>query len=231
MPLDPAQALRLQTWLSPAFPTGAYAYSHGLERAVEAGKVRDRDSLVEWLDADLRQGTGRNDAILFALAHRAVREAGTNAFLEVATLAAAMRGTAELALESTAQGGALLATVRLAWPDPRLDRIAARLTAARIAPTLPVAAAACIALHGVALDDALPLYVQATVANLVSAGVRLVPLGQTDGQRAIAALEPAVTAVAAAALAATEKDLGSAATMVDIASAQHETQYTRLFRS
>ena len=231
MPLNPAQSLRLQTWLSPAFPTGAYAYSHGLERAVEAGKVRDRDSLVEWLDADLRHGTGRNDAILFALAHRAVRESGTNAFLEVATLAAAMRGTTELALESTAQGGALLATVRLAWPDPRLDRIATRLTAARIAPTLPVAAAACIALHGIALDDALPLDVQATVANLVNAGVRLIPLGQRDGQRAIATLEPAVTEVAAAALTATQKDLGSAATMVDITSAQHETQYTRLFRS
>jgi urease accessory protein len=231
MPIDAAQALRLQTWLSPAFPTGAYAYSHGLERAVEAGTVRDRDTLIDWLDADLRHGSGRNDAILFALGHRAAREPGMRAFLEVATLAASLRGTSELALESTAQGGALLATVRLAWPDPRLDRIAARLTAAHIAPVLPVAAAACIALHGIALDDALPLYVQATVANLVGAGVRLIPLGQSDGQRAIAALEQAVAEVAAAALTAKAEDLGSAATMIDISSAQHETQYTRLFRS
>ena len=231
MPIDAAQALRLQTWLSPAFPTGAYAYSHGLERAVEDGTVHDRDTLIDWLDADLRHGSGRSDAILFALTHRAAREAGDRAFVEIAGLAAALRGTSEFALESSAQGGALLATVRLAWPDPRLDRITARLTAARIAPTLPVAVAACVALHGIALEDALPLYVQSTVANLVGAGVRLIPLGQSDGQRAIAALEAAVTEIAAAALAATIEDLGSAATMVDITSARHEIQYTRLFRS
>jgi urease accessory protein len=224
MPSD--AALRLQAWLSPAFPTGAYAYSHGLEMAVEDGAVRDRATLVDWLDADLRFGSGRNDAILFSLAHRAARRQGLGVFRAVASLAAAMRGTAELALESSAQGAAFLATVRTAWPNARLDALAEG-----IAPTLPVAVAAAVAAHGIALGEALPLYLQSTVANLVNAGVRLIPLGQSDGQRAVAALEPAVQDVAREAERAHISDLGSAAFLVDIASARHETQYTRLFRS
>ena len=231
MPTDPALALRLQTWLSPAFPTGAYAYSHGLERAVEDHTVRDRDTLIDWLDADLRHGAGRNDAILFVLAYRASGEPGSRAFLHIAELAAALRGTSELALESAAQGAALLTTVRLAWPHQRLDLLSAGLSAAHIVPCLPVAVAACIAVHGMKLEDALPLFVQSSVANLVNAGLRLIPLGQSDGQRAIAALEGAITEVVQGALSATVDDLGSAAVVVDIASARHETQYTRLFRS
>jgi urease accessory protein len=232
MPIDPTLALRLQSWLSPGFPTGAYAYSHGLERAVADGAVRDRASLVDWLDADLRRGAGRNDAILFACAHRAAsRRAGVTAFIEVAELAAALRGTAEFVLESTAQGAAFLQAVRIAWPHRRLDVLAARLDVAEIRPALPVAVAACVAVHGIALEDALPLFLQASTANLVSAGVRLIPLGQTDGQRAIAALEVAVVETAREALASGLDALGSAAVMVDLASMRHETQYTRLFRS
>jgi urease accessory protein len=231
MPIEAALALRLQTWLSPAFPIGAYAYSHGLERVVEDGAVHDADTLVDWLDADLRHGTLRNDAILFALAHRAALESGSRPFLAIAELAAALRGTSELALESSAQGAALLATVRLVWTHPRLDLLSARLVASHIVPTLPVAAGACIAVHGIALDDALPLFVQSMTASLINAGVRLIPLGQSDGQRAVAALEGAVTDIANAATTATADDLGSAAVAVDIASSRHETQYTRLFRS
>jgi urease accessory protein len=142
-----------------------------------------------------------------------------------------MRGTSELALESTAQGAALLTTVRLAWPHQRLDLLSAGLSAVHVVPCLPVAVAACIAVHGMKLEDALLLFVQSSVANLVNAGIKLIPLGQSDGQRAIAALEGGVAEVAQAALSATIDDLGSAALVVDIESARHETQYTRLFRS
>jgi urease accessory protein len=224
-------ALRLQSWLSPGFPTGAYAYSHALEWAVEEGAVRNCAMLIDWLEAELSHGTLRNDAILFALAHRAMLRPDLCAFLEIARLAAALRGTAELALESTAQGTALLATVRLAWPQPKLDTLVAALAAAEVAATLPIALAAAITAHNIALDDALPLVVQSTAASLVNAAVRLIPLGQSDGQRAIAALEGAVAALAARSRDATIDDLGSAAFIVDIASARHETQYTRLFRS
>jgi urease accessory protein len=226
---DLRRLMRLQSWLSPAFPVGAFSYSHALEWAVEAGWVSDRASLVDWLDADLRFGAGRCDAILFACAYRSARE--MQSLVEVARLAAVMRGTAELALESTAQGTAFLATLRRAWPNDTLDEIARHFEADEITPTLPVAAGVAAALDGAPLDASLALYLQATTANLVSAGVRLVPLGQTDGQIAVAALEDAAIAIVAETATATLDDLGSAALTVDIASMHHETQYTRLFRS
>ncbi len=226
---DLRHLMRLQSWLSPAFPVGAFSYSHALEWAVEAGQVTDRATLVDWLDADLRHGAGRSDAILFAHAFRAARD--PEGFVEIVRLAAALRGTAELALESAAQGMAFLATVRRAWPDAALDGLAHRLATEAVAPTLPVVAGAATALDGAPLCAALATYLQSTTANLVTAGVRLVPLGQTDGQIAVASLEAAVLATAAVAASASLDEIGSAAFMIDIASARHETQYTRLFRS
>ncbi len=259
MIIDPAKLMRLQSWLSPAFPIGAYSYSHALEWAVEAGSVTDRTSLIEWLEADLRCGSGRNDAILFAQAWtfapckrewrmapgegEPIGEASVfsppspamgeseNAFLALAELAAAMRGTAEFALESTAQGAAFLATVCKAWPHPQLDHLSGLLKMANISPVLPVAAGAVCRVHDIPLQTALPLYLQTAIANYVNAGVRLIPLGQSDGQLAIAVLEEAVVETAAEALTASIDDLGSSAFMIDIASMRHETQYTRLFRS
>ena len=305
MTTDAAKHLRLQSWFSPAFPIGAFSYSHGLEWAVEEGTVTDRTSLIAWLDADLRYGSGRADAIFFAQAWRATdappsspgrcasavshegrghtslaaAEVAANSgrwkndgiaasssplrlqgraatqspgegahdakvaesalpgqspmpdILAVAALAAAMRGTAELALESGQQGIAFLAAVRKAWPHPELDRLTNLLTQAAIAPVLPIAAGICCAVHGIGLELALPFYVHGSAANLVNAAVRLVPLGQTDGQIALAALEEAVLETAREAAGANLEDAGSAAFMIDIASMRHETQYTRLFRS
>ena len=243
MTTDAVKRLRLQSWFSPAFPIGAFSYSHGLEWAVEDGSVRDRESLVAWLEADLRHGSGRVDAMLFAQAWRAVDPATPSPgilahsalpasdLLATAELAAAMRGTAELALESGQQGIAFLGAVRKAWPHPALDHFARLLSEAAITPVLPVAAAICCAVHDIALNLALPLYVHGAAANLVNAAVRLIPLGQTDGQIAIAALEPAVLEVAREAASADPGDIGSAAFMIDLASMAHETQYTRLFRS
>lgn len=231
MTTDSIKLMRLQSWLSPAFPVGAYAYSHGLERAVEAGWVRDRVSLIDWLDADLRHGAGRSDTILFAHGWRAAHAGDAAAVAEVARLAAALRGSAEFALESTAQGAAFLGAARRVWPHPFLDELAGLLTATDIPATAPVAAGAVCAVHGVELHLAAPLYLQAWAANLISAAVRLVPLGQTDGQFAVAALEQAVAQVAREACEATLDDIGSSAFMIDIASMEHETQYTRLFRS
>ena len=85
--------------------------------------------------------------------------------------------------------------------------------------------------HGIALEAALAAFLQAVAANWVSAGVRLIPLGQTDGQRVLAALEADVAATAQRALSTPLDDIGSAAFRADLAGARHETQYTRLFRS
>ena len=224
MTTDPRQLLRLQSWLSPAFPIGAFSYSHGLEYAVEAGLVHDKDSLIAWLEADLRHGSGRNEGIFLATALKS----DGDAFLEIAELAAASFSTQELALEGLSQGEAFLHMLQKAWPHGDLSALAHELT---VRPALPIAVAMASKAHGIDPVAALHLHLQAWLANLINAAVRLVPLGQTDGQLAQAALEDAVLAVAAEAATATIDDLGSAAIMVDWASMQHETQYTRLFRS
>jgi urease accessory protein len=223
--------LRQQSWLSPAFPTGSYSYSHGIEWAVEAGHIHDRKSLVDWLEADLCYGSGRNEAIFFTEAWRCAAENDCEKLLEVAELAAAFRGTSEFALETSQQAASCLATLRRVWPDPILEILSESLSELRIAPVLSVVVGVRAATQDIPAPLALPAFLQSYVANLVTAGVRLVPLGQTDGQLAIAELEPAVLAVAAQAGCATIHDLGSAGFMVDLASASHETQYTRLFRS
>ena len=219
---------RLMAWLSPAFPVGAFSYSSGIEWAVEAGDIKDADTLRVWLSVMLAEGGGYCDAVLFAHAHRAVGEGDDRALRAVAELAAAFAPSKERHLETTAQGNAFIEATRAAWPCAALDR----LKAVWDGPVAyPVAVAVAAAGHGIALAPALAAYLQAVAANWVSAGVRLVPLGQTGGQRVLAALEPAVAATAARALAAQLDDIGSAAFRADLASARHETQYTRLFRS
>jgi urease accessory protein len=229
--LQPLAFLRLQSWLSPAFPIGSYSYSHGIEWAVEAGHIHDRKSLVNWLEADLRYGSGRNEAIFFMEAWRCTMNDTCGKLFEIAELAAAFRGTSEFALETSQQAASCLATLRRVWPDLFIESLSALLSELRVAPVLSVVLGVRAARQSIPATLALPAFLQSYLANLVTAGVRLVPLGQTDGQLAIAELEPAVLAVAAQAEEATIHDLGSSAFMVDIASASHETQYTRLFRS
>lgn len=220
---------RLLAWLSPAYPVGAFSYSHGVETAVEEGLIKDRASLVAWLESVLERGTGLVDGALLAAAWRAVEGADWAAFDAIAERAAAWRGTAEMALESRQQGGSFLSITRTAWPHPALDTAHER-TGGELA--LPVAVALAAAAHGIALESALGGYLHAFTANLISAAVRTVPLGQTDGQRALAALEPAVRRTARAALIAVSlDDIGTSTPLLDWCSLRHETQYTRLFRS
>ena len=229
--LQPLAFLRLQNWLSPIFPTGAYSYSHAVECAVETGHIHDRISLVDWLAADLRYGSGRNEAIFFSAAWSSAANDDRLQLLEVAELAAAFRGTAEFALESAQQGSACRATLSQVWRDPLLDWLWESLSERSVTSAVAVVLGIRCARQGVPIVIALPAFLQAYVANLVNAGLRLVPLGQTDGQFAIAALEDAVLATSASATSASLGDLGSAGFMVDLASMAHESQYTRLFRS
>jgi len=230
--LPPRALLKLQSWLSPAFPSGAYSYSHSIERANDAGHIGDRRSLVDWLEADLRYGSGRNEAIFFQEAWRSANDGNNRTKLvELAELASAFRGTSEFALESSQQAAATLTTLRQVWPDPGLHMLSETIGKYQIRPTLSVVLGIRAARERIPLSLALPAFLQSYIANLVTAGVRLIPLGQTDGQFAIAELEDAVLAVSADALEHEIDDLGSAALMVDLASMEHETQYTRLFRS
>lgn len=222
---------RLMSWLSPAFPVGGFSYSHGIEYAVEAGLVRDAATAHSWIGGILTDGAGRADATLFAVAWRAARARDGARLIEIAVLADALRGSAETALESRAQGQAFLDTVMRIQDDPRIAAFRQDCDMRALAPAYPVAVASVAAASGVSLRAATVAYLQAFGALLVSAAVRLVPLGQTDGQRITAALEPVVLAAARAAIARPLGDVGSAAPMVDWTSMQHETQHTRLFRS
>ena len=259
--------VRLLTWASPAFPTGAFAYSHGLEWAVEAGDVTTEAAALDWIDAVLTDGTGRTDAILLRAAYRAgpfdglrgneaVAGAGSghaepvpfdkfraNGFVSaiepghqtvraepveayaastpvaaVGDLARALAPTSERQAETTHQGAAF-ALAAAVWSGP-----------ADPAP-YPVAFGHLACQQAVPEDDAVRAMLHALASSLISAAVRLVPLGQTAGLRILHALEPVIEAVAIETEDADLDDIGSACFRSDIASMRHETQHTRLFRS
>jgi urease accessory protein len=214
----PLRQLRLLAWLSPGFPTGGYAYSHGLEWAVEAGDVRDGDTLRAWLTDITSNGTGRNDAILLRHAHRAARDRST--LEQLAELAAAVAPSRERHAETLDQGIAFLRAAR-AWDCPILPE----------AVTYPVAVGALAGWHGIDEDLTAAAYLQAFASNLISAAIRLVPLGQTTGLQVLAAIEPTILQLAGDTATATLEDIGGCAFRTDLAAMRHETQYTRLFRS
>jgi urease accessory protein len=219
---------RLMAWLSPAYPVGAFSYSGGIEWAVEAGDIRDAESLRAWLAVVIGEGGGCCDAVFFVHAYRSLADNDAAALRTVAELAAAFAPSKERHLETTAQGAAFIAATQAAWPCAALDTLAEAWTGP---VAYPVAVAVTAAGHGIVLEGALHAYLHAVTANLISAGVRLIPLGQNNGQRVLAALEPVVAATAQRALTASLDDIGSAAWRADLASLRHETQYTRLFRS
>ena len=220
--------LPLLAWLSPSYPVGAYAYSHGVEWAVEAGDLRDEASLAEWLADLLEHGAGRNDAILLAHAHRAAASGDLERLAEANDLALALAPSRELRLETSQQGRSFLDATLAAWPTPALADLAEALPDE---VAYPIAIGACAAAHGLPLAPTLEGYLLAFVQNLVSAAVRLAPIGQTGGTRVVARLTPAVAALAAAVPALTLDDIGGATFRADLGSFLHETQYTRLFRS
>ena len=225
---DAGALYRLMAWLSPAYPVGAFSYSSGIEWAVESGDIKDAATLQRWLGVILNDGGGFCDAVFFVHAHRAVEANDDGRLREVAELAVAFAPSRERHLETTAQGRAFIEATRAAWPCAALERLAAAWDGP---VAYPVAIAVAAAGHGIALEGALGAYLHAVTANLISAGIRLIPLGQTDGQHLLAALEAAVAATVARALATPLDQVGGAAFRADIATMRHETQYTRLFRS
>jgi urease accessory protein len=219
---------RLLAWFSPSYPIGAFSYSHGIEFAVESGRVTNVATLTQWIAHILRHGAGWVDAVLLKEAHAAA--ADPVRLDELADLAAAWRGSAEMALESCQQGGSYLSVTRTAWGESKiLDAFAAVRTDKPVPLCIAIGVAA--AAHDLKVETVLASYLHAFAANLVSAAVRLIPLGQTDGQRALSQLMPVVDSVVPCARACALEDCGTASPMVDLMSMMHETQYTRLFRS
>jgi len=225
---EAAALYRLMTWLSPSFPVGGFSYSSGIEWAVEAGDITDAVLLKDWLAAMLTDGSGFCDGVFLAQAHRAIEADDARALREVAELAAAFVASRERQLETSAQGRAFIEAARAAWTCDALERVVAQCDGVIV---YPVAVGLVSAAHDIPLAPTLHAYLHAVASNWISAGSRLIPLGQTDSQRVLAALEPVVAATATRAMSATLDDLGSATFRADLASLQHETQYTRLFRS
>jgi urease accessory protein len=217
---EPAALLRLLTWLSPAFPTGGFAYSHALEWSVAAGDVSTEAELGSWIGDILEHGALWSDAILLRHAFMAAPQD----LVDFAAQATAMAPSLERRLETLAQGAAFreaarpwAAPVLTAWPDAPLP--------------YPVAVGILAEAHGIDAEDAVLAFLHAGVANLISAAVRLIPLGQSAGLRAQAAVEPLIMRVVQLTKTATLEDIGSFCLRADIASMCHETQYTRLFRT
>ena len=225
------QLVRLMNWLSPSFPVGAYSYSHGIEYAVDTGLIHDRDTLRDWVSEVIAAGTGRVDADLHRATHEAVRNRDETLFIWALEHGDAMRATRELGEETENQGQAFLTAVARPWPATGLDWAQEKAAEQQRPMVYPVAVGAVAAAQDIPLEPALAAYLHALAANLVSAGLRLIPLGQSDGQQALADLEPVILDAVAQALERDREDIGQAALMVDWASARHETQYTRLFRS
>jgi urease accessory protein len=225
---EAAALYRLMTWLSPSFPVGGFSYSSGIEWAVEAGDIVDATSLKDWLAAMLADGSGFSDGVFLAHAHRATEADDEATLRDIAQLSAAYVSSRERQLETSAQGRAFVEIARAAWTCDALERALAGCDGVTV---YPVAVGLVGAAHDIPLAPTLHAYLHALVSNWISAGSRLIPLGQTDSQRVLAALEPVVAATATRAMTATTDDLGSATFRADLASMRHETQYTRLFRS
>lgn len=223
---EPRNLLRLLAWLSPAFPTGGFAYSHGIEWAVEAGDIADAASLRAWVEDVLRHGAGRTDAILLRHAHRAAAAGDLHALVEVAALAMAAQPARERQAETAGQGNAFVLAAA-SWRPELLRALAARVEDV----AYPVALGTLAGAQGIEADAAAAGALQAFAANLISAAVRLVPLGQSAGLAVLASLEDVIAEVAAATRGCTLDDIGGACFRSDLAALRHETQYTRLFRS
>jgi urease accessory protein len=224
---ETTSSLPLLVWLSPAFPVGAFAYSHGLEAAVEAGDIHNAQSLQEWLSDLIQHGSLKTDAVLVAQSWQAAAAGNFDALRDLNDLALALSPSRERYLETSAQGNAFVTAIKAAWSCDPITQISTWDEPI----AYPIAVATAAVGHAIKQDVLVQSYLVGLLGNLISAAVRLGPLGQTDGQRVTAALLGSLQDCAASAIRNGLDELGSIALRSDIASMQHETQYSRLFRS
>ncbi|WP_299428041.1 urease accessory protein UreF [uncultured Shimia sp.] len=207
--------LTLTQWFSPAFPVGAFTYSHGLEWAIDAGEVVNPEQVVMWITDVLQHGAGWNDSLFIGAAY----SVSADDLCEIDALNCAFAASAERLKETRLQGAAFCDVAGEIWALD-LERL-----------TYPVAVGRAAQLKGLPLELTIQVYLQAFVSNLAAVAMRLVPLGQTDGQKLIRALTPLCCAIAESATTATLDDLASSNFLTDIAAMKHETQYSRIFRT
>ncbi len=214
-PMTTDAILTLTQWLSPGFPVGAFAYSHGLETAIETGAITSVDDLETWVTDLISQGGGRSDIIILSSAYHA----NPHVLHQVDETARAFAASAERLLETEQQGAAFCRTVDAVWGT------------ALGACTYPVAVGRAACAQAIPLELTAQMYLHAFAANLISAAVRLVPLGQTEGQVLLAKLAPLIRSTAKTAVSDQLHDLHSHCFAADIAAMQHEVQYSKVFRT
>ena len=210
--IDP-HIITLQQWLSPAFPVGAFAYSHGMEWAIETGKIKNETELFDWILDLLQFGSVRSDSILVALSYKSDQPRELN------KLALALSPARERIDETQLQGTAFCSVLRDGWGQELNDFV------------LPVALGQAARTIGMPEGMCVSGFLHAFCSNLISVAVRLVPLGQTAGQRVLHRLTPVICDQSASAVLATEADLTSHSFLCDVAAMRHETMQTRVFKT
>jgi urease accessory protein len=216
-----ADLQKLLTWLSPAFPVGAFAWSAGLETAIVQRLIHDRTTTQQWIAGNLEHGAIRSDAILLAHAYRNAQS--RKALSELADLSLALTPAYERHQETTTTGEAF-AKAAAAWRSDTLIELPHPCP-------YPIALGALAAGHKIDLAATMLAWLTATVHAQISVAVRLVPIGQSDGLAIMAVLEPLIARLADAWHHATLDEIGSVAYAADIAQMAHETLTTRIFRS
>ncbi len=213
--LAPEDLLILTQWLSPAYPVGAFAYSHGLEQAVADGQITDCASAEAWITGVLRHGAPVMDVALMAASY----QADSDDLFEIDALSRALAPSEERLLETVQQGASFANITATIWQGDLPEM------------TYPVAIGRAAQLQGIALLPLATMFLHGFAANLISAAIRIVPLGQTDGQAALARLSRLCPELAQTAVQTNLSEIGSSSFAADIASMRHETLYSRIFRS
>ncbi len=213
---EPQQLLQLLAFMSPAFPVGSFAYSHGLEWAIDDAMVKSGDDVRAWIKALLIHGSGWNDAVLLSASY----DASDEVRIEIDELALALAASRERALETSDLGQSFAKAVATLSASETMNF-----------QTYPVAVAAACQRTCIDKRAGLLAYLQAFTNNLIAVAVRLIPLGQTKGLEIMRDLMPVIATTVDRALQASLDDLGSSTLLSDISAMRHETQYSRVFRS
>ena len=206
--------LTLLHWLSPAYPIGSYAYSHGLEAAITGGAVTTPEDLTAWISDILHYGAGQSDTLFIAAAY-----GGAEGAAHIDAQYRAFAPCKERLMESTLQGAAFCDITRAVWGLALTDLC------------LPIAIGAAARAQDIPLRPVLAGYLHSFVSNLASVGMRLIPLGQSDGHRIIARFHPLCAAIAAQNADGDMERLATSSFLSDIAAMRHETQYARVYRT
>ena len=208
-----SKLITVMQWLSPAFPIGGFAYSHGLEWAINKGYVSNREELQNWVSDLLEYGSLKNDAILIKLVLK-----GSDP-KEINEIAIALCPANERLSETQLQGGAFCKIMREVW-SLEIDDLA-----------LPIALALAAKNENIDQNLVVPAYLHSFCSNLISVAMRLIPIGQTDGQKTLRELSPLISDSVRAVAKSDKDDLGSACFLSDVSAMQHEYLQPRVFKT